>query len=94
MTVAGAIINVRGVVQGVGFRYWCLRKAKEYNINGYVANLYDGSVEIIAEGNKGLIEDFLGILRIGPTQGKVTDIRTQWYDKPRGYIDFRIEQRD
>ncbi len=61
--------------------------------HGYAANLYDGSVEVAAEGDRGMLEEFIKILKIGPTYAKVTDIRIQWYDKPKGYKGFTIEDK-
>ncbi len=93
MSTVGAIINIKGVVQGVGYRYWCLRKAHALSLRGYVANLYDGSVEVLAEGEKSLVQQFIQDLKVGPTYSHVTDLRVNWYDKPRGYEDFRIEHK-
>ena len=42
-----------GRVQGVGFRYTVLNIAQEYDVTGYVRNLSDGRVELVAEGTKG-----------------------------------------
>ena len=91
MGFAGAIVNVRGVVQGVGFRWWCVKRAKDLSLSGYAANLYDGSVEVAIEGERGLVEEFIKILKVGPTYAKVSDTRIQWYEKPKGYEDFTIE---
>lgn len=90
MSFIGAIVRVKGVVQGVGFRYWCRRKAGELGLRGYAANLRDGSVEVAFEGDRGLVESFIEELKIGPTYSHVTDLQVEWYDTPRGYNDFRI----
>ena len=94
MGFAGAQINVRGVVQGVGYRYWCYRKAREYGLVGYVANLYDGSVEVVIEGDRSIIEEFLKILKVGPSNANISDIRLIWYDKPKEFADFKIEYKE
>ncbi|MCX6827984.1 MAG: acylphosphatase [candidate division Zixibacteria bacterium] len=94
MSEVGVTINVRGVVQGVGFRYWCYRKARELALRGYVANLYDGSVEVVAEGEKGIIEEFLKLLKIGPTYAQITDIKILRHEKLKGFKDFTIEYKD
>lgn len=93
MSFVGATINVRGVVQGVGFRYWCHRKAQEFPIVGYVANLPDGSVEVVAEGDRGVVEEFIKILRVGPTYADISDLKITWYEKPRGYDKFFIAHK-
>jgi len=90
MSFAGAVVNVRGVVQGVGFRYWCRQKANEIGVRGYVSNLRDGSVEAGFEGERGLVEAFINELKVGPTYSHVTDIKIDWYDEPKGYDDFKI----
>ena len=94
MAFAGAKIIVRGVVQGVGFRYWCMREAKKLAVPGYAANLPDGSVEIEIEGDRGLVEEFIKAVKVGPTYSHVTDVDVDYYDKPRGYRDFNIKFKD
>ena len=90
MAFIGAVIKVKGVVQGVGFRYWCHRKATNYGLGGYAANLHDGSVEIGCEGDRGIVEAFIEDLRVGPTYAHITDISIKWYEEPKGYNDFTI----
>lgn len=94
MGFIGANIIVRGVVQGVGFRFWCIRKANEFGLSGYTANLPDGSVEIEVEGDRSIVEEFLNVVRVGPTYAHVADVNIDWYDKPRGYTEFGIRYRD
>jgi acylphosphatase len=81
---------VRGVVQGVGYRMFALRKARDYRVAGYVRNLDDGNVEVVAEGDKGLLLDFIGELRIGPEAGRVTAADVEWSDQPAEYEGFVI----
>ena len=54
------------VVQGVGFRYSALEKARRLGVKGYVRNMYDDSVEVIAEGNQDSVDAFLAWLKKGP----------------------------
>jgi acylphosphatase len=91
MSFVGANIIVKGVVQGVGFRYWTVRKAQSYDLNGWTKNLSDGTVEIEVEGERGIIEEFIKELKVGPTYSQVTDLAINWYEKPRGYTDFNVE---
>lgn len=67
-------ITVNGLVQGVGYRYFCYRKAVEYNITGYAKNLFDGSVEVMAVGDESLIMDFVKELKIGPSNSFVKSL--------------------
>lgn len=48
-----------GIVQGVGFRYTVKRLACDSGISGWVRNLSDGRVELIAQGSKNEIQNFL-----------------------------------
>lgn len=51
-----------GDVQGVGFRFTASHLAKEFNISGWVKNLTNGSVELVAEGKKDNLDTFLNLL--------------------------------
>jgi acylphosphatase len=74
-----AKIVISGIVQGVGYRYFALRKASQYGLKGYVQNLYNNDdVEVVAEGEKSLILDFIKELKIGPRAAHVTDLKIQW----------------
>lgn len=69
-------IKITGRVQGVGYRYFAVQKAKEMDINGWVKNLVDGSVLIIAQGIEEEIKTFIDYLYIGPTRSRVDKIST------------------
>ena len=49
----GAQIIAKGLVQGVGFRWFVEREAKQLNLDGYVKNLYNGDVWLESELGKG-----------------------------------------
>ncbi len=65
-------------MQGVGFRYFVFNIAKRLKLNGYTRNLYSGDVEIEVEGERGMIEDMLNSLRIGPRSAHVANIKAEW----------------
>jgi acylphosphatase len=52
-------VSYRGDVQGVGFRFAAMRAARGYAVTGYVRNLPDGRVEIVAEGDPDTVDSFL-----------------------------------
>lgn len=81
MNDARAHLFVNGIVQGVGYRYFAIRKADAYSLKGFARNLVDGRVEVVAEGERGLVEQFIKDLRNGPITAHVTDIRIEW-EKP------------
>ena len=53
-----AEIYYTGRVQGVGFRYYALQTAKEFEVSGYVSNLHDGRVRLEAEGDQSEVLGF------------------------------------
>lgn len=81
---------VRGLVQGVGFRYFVLRKAGALGLSGFVRNHYDGSVEIVAEGEKALLEDLLSAVRIGPRSAAVREVAVEWTTPTNEFHEFEV----
>ncbi|MGV8017322.1 MAG: acylphosphatase [Ignavibacteria bacterium] len=67
-------MTVRGMVQGVGFRYYCYRQADALGITGYAKNLYNGDVEIEAEGAEGVLNEFVKLIEIGPKFSRVNSV--------------------
>lgn len=65
---------VTGAVQGVGFRYWTARKADGLELVGYARNLFDGTVEVEAEGPGPAVDALVVMLRSGPPSATVTDV--------------------
>lgn len=65
---------VTGAVQGVGFRYWTARKADGLELVGYARNLFDGTVEVEAEGPGPAVDALVVMLRAGPPSATVTDV--------------------
>ncbi|MDI9610328.1 MAG: acylphosphatase [Archaeoglobaceae archaeon] len=70
-------IYVSGVVQGVGFRYYTTRIAKELGIRGFVKNLADGRVYIYAVGEESSLEKFISNVRYGPPLAIVRDVEVK-----------------
>jgi acylphosphatase len=67
-------IIVHGLVQGVFFRKHTQEKAVEFDINGFVRNCADGTVEIEAEGDENGMRKFIEWCHHGPPGAKVTHI--------------------
>ena len=87
---SGIRINVSGDVQGVGFRYFIARVANNLELNGYAKNLYNGDVEIYAEGRKELLEELVRKAVQGPSYARVDNIRVEWLDFTNKYHNFEI----
>ena len=81
---------VKGRVQGVGYRFFTYHMANEYKVKGWVKNLWNGDVEILAQGETSHIEVFKKLLEAGPPSSKVKSIEEDVFDGKK-YDDFDIE---
>lgn len=79
-----------GLVQGVAFRYHAVQRARELGLAGWVRNLSDGRVEIVAEGEKPVLERFVSWNRHGPRTARVDDLAVQWEDFCGEFADFTV----
>jgi acylphosphatase len=82
---------VSGDVQGVGFRYFVLRHVKKHSaLKGFVRNLYDGRVEVYAEGEESDLQDLEIALQRGPQGSWVQGLVIEKEEAAGQYQDFRI----
>ena len=82
---------VSGIVQGVGFRYSACREARRLGLRGWVRNLGDGDVELLAEGEEDALDEFREWLRVGPDGARIRSIRTEILAPTGYYVEFTIE---
>lgn len=82
---------IEGHVQGVGFRVFTIRKANEMGVDGWVRNLRDGSVEVIAEGQRTDLDKLLSALRRGPTSASVTNVKPDWRSATGEFDGFNVK---
>lgn len=87
---ARAVIIVSGLVQGVGFRYYVQRTASQVGLTGRAENLANGDVRIIAEGERGLLEDLIRSVRIGPRSSHVAGLTVEWEKHRDEFYGFEI----
>jgi len=87
------LLNVvfAGTVQGVGFRRFVKNIADEMGVKGYVKNLPDGTVEVVAEGDEKLLEEFLKRIEVGPPLAEITHMAYEFINKEGGFEKFEIE---
>ncbi|MEM2918950.1 MAG: acylphosphatase [Candidatus Altiarchaeota archaeon] len=85
-----AHIFVSGIVQGVFFRANTKEKAKELNLKGWVKNLPDGRVEILAEGDEEKIQKLIDWCWKGPELAKVEDVIVSYKKFSGKFEDFEI----
>ena len=85
---------IHGRVQGVFFRASTQEKAIELGLTGWVRNIADGKVELLAEGEKEKLEKLIDWCRIGPKHAQVMDVETRWEPYAGQYKEFTINYRD
>ena len=74
-------IVISGKVQGVGFRYWLYKEAKQRNIDGWVRNKISGEVEALLIGKDEKINNLIKLCKKGPPLAEITKIDVQNYQK-------------
>ncbi|MFI5274633.1 MAG: acylphosphatase [Ktedonobacterales bacterium] len=82
--------RVRGHVQGVGYRYFARRTALSLGLRGYVRNLPDGTVEVVAEGLRPALDAYTHQLRHGPSGAWVDEVETEWAAAEGSFSGFHI----
>ena len=79
---------IRGIVQGVGFRYAMMAQARLLGLNGWVRNRRDGSVEAMIAGSAGQVAAMLEWSRLGPGGAAVDDVMVE--TASGDYTDFEL----
>jgi acylphosphatase len=88
--VSARHVVIRGLVQGVGFRYWTTREASRIGVTGWVTNRPDGSVEAFLEGDAAAVEKLLGWFRSGGAPSARVDAVEATDVDPAGSTSFEI----
>lgn len=73
---------ISGSVQGVWFRHNTNRVANKLGLAGFVRNLPDGNVEVIAEGDEEKLNELIAFCKKGPEGANVEDVKIE-YQKPK-----------
>jgi len=77
MPKSRAKLIIKGIVQGVNFRYYTQREAQKRNLTGWVRNLSDGSVGAVFEGEEEEVEAMIQWCHHGPPSSQVTELIVQ-----------------
>src|SRR5512137_1868185 len=85
---------IEGRVQGVGFRSFVFESAYLFELNGWVRNRWDESVEVVAEGERSILEKLLSALRKGPSSAWVSHVSEEWLPATGEFTDFRIRSTE
>lgn len=70
-----------GRVQGIFFRDFTKRTADSLDLVGKVSNQWDGSVEVVAQGDEEALQQFVEKLKEGPRVARVDDMDLEWKDE-------------
>ena len=79
-----------GTVQGVGFRWTAESLARRFPVTGYVRNLEDGRVEVVAEGDEPVLVEFLSAIRHSGMKNYIRGVETCWSEAQSCFKGFRI----
>ena len=85
-------ITIEGRVQGVGYRANTRRLANQLGLKGWVRNLRDGRVEIIAEGDEEMIDRLIQWCYRGPTSAHVSRVIIEKTDPTGEYSGFHVKR--
>lgn len=81
---------ISGDVQGVGYRAWALGQAQELRITGWVKNREDGAVEVLAEGSRADLEQFIKQCHHGPEVAWVKKVELIWEKATEEFVGFEV----
>lgn len=82
---------VSGIVQGVGFRYFVIRHADDLGLKGWVRNTMQGEVEVVVEGTRSALEQFLLHLKSGPQSAHVSNVDVNWQSATGEFSNFQVK---
>jgi acylphosphatase len=83
-------LNISGRVQGVYFRVYAQKEAQALNLAGYVKNEKDGSVTIVAQGNRESLSKIFEWAKKGPSMAYVKKVKMSFRDSEESYSNFSI----
>lgn len=86
-----AHVTVRGRVQGVYYRASARDRARQLRLSGWARNCPDGSVEIVAEGDRIQLEQLITWSRHGPPAAVVTSVEVEWQTATEEFAGFTVK---
>ncbi len=81
---------VSGYVQGVGFRVATCRAARQLGVTGWVSNRWDGSVDVLAQGDDSAVDELAAWLASGPPGALVRSVTVDQAIADPGLLSFEI----
>lgn len=92
MRTVRANVRIRGLVQGVSFRYYTRRTAQALQVMGWVRNLPDGDVEAVFEGPAAAVQQVVDWCRRGPETARVEEIDIRWEEYRGEFAGFEVRR--
>lgn len=86
-----AHVFISGRVQGVFFRDWTFREARQLGLTGWVKNLFDGRVEAVFEGEEEKVREIVEKCHQGPPAAVVEKVEVEWEEAEGKYTVFSIQ---
>jgi len=90
VALVGVEVLVEGQVQGVGYRAFAMRRARDRGLTGYTLNLPDGRVKVRVEGNRQAIDQYVHDLEVGPPLARVARVTVTPVSYTGHYRDFGV----
>lgn len=84
--------NLEGRVQGVGFRFFTRQRATQLGLTGWVHNDDDGSVTVVAEGERSQLEEFVEAIEDGPPTAVVEHVDIDWQEAEDSFDSFTVRR--
>jgi acylphosphatase len=85
-----ARIYISGFVQGIGFRYFVKSNARKLGLKGWVQNVPEGKVEVLAQGEKEAIGKLIKLCEKGPFLSEVKSAIVVWDKEEEQFDDFKV----
>ncbi len=82
-------IVLRGIVQGVGMRFYIQNLARKMGVKGYVKNLANGDVECVGEADEETLKEFVSKVRTAP-RGRIYESEVYEADASEAFADFQV----
>jgi acylphosphatase len=83
-------IVLYGIVQGVGMRFYCRQTARRMGVRGYVKNVSNGTVEMIAQGDEDLLSRFVNHIKTS-SPGQLDDVVVEIVEVDKRYRNFGVK---
>ncbi|MDA1196458.1 MAG: acylphosphatase [Nanoarchaeota archaeon] len=79
---------IKGKVQGVFYRHNTVKQGHKLGIKGFVRNLPNGDVEVIAEGPEDKLKQLCEWCKKGPDNAEVDEVQEKWQEPYNDYVSF------